>query len=312
MKASRSRLFGIAIAALLAVFASQSALAVDPPAPPKEERAGQGWADGDAVGWASDPDRPGQIDKRDRRGSVWEHIFTGSTLTSFAWTNGTYDKDNLKKHPGYQEFNTPIENKGPDKLEILFIKPKDPDITDWTQTIQAERGGKSVVHGGNIKQGSPWSFRPLSELVGTNFLIPDLAPIQTDLTIYTAVNLDLYMASNPLGFLGGNWQLGQTLDELGLHIVDGTLPGLEGIYWSTSPFTFDPDSATGYVPAGGSAAWLNSDAFQDTHGDIGIIAAHASSIPEPSEWLLLCVGLSAMSVAVRRKARARAQDRAAA
>jgi len=91
------------------------------------------------------------------------------------------------------------------------------------------------------------------------------------LGIFTAVNLDVYLANNPLGFLDGEWAVGQTLNELGVTIVDGKINGLKGIYFATTDFTFDAVSETGWVPIGGRDAWFNSDDFQIEHGEIGVL-----------------------------------------
>jgi hypothetical protein len=183
------------------------------------------------------------------------------------------------------------------------FRPREKDksiITDWHQEIKREEeGGKgtSIVRAGNIKKESPWSFQPLSELPDIYWRIPDLAPISgdnPDLTIYTAVNMDLYLQDNPLGFNGGNWSVGQSLDDLGLIIQNGEIAGVEGIYWSTSEFTFAPDSLNGFT----SQDLLNSDTFGES---IGIIAAHSTTpIPAPSAVLLAVSGLAGLA-GLRRK-----------
>lgn len=135
--------------------------------------------------------------------------------------------------------------------------------TDWTQKI-IRVGGNSDVFGGNIEKRSPWRFYNLSSLPPGPARIPDLATVDAPngVTIYTAVNLKLYMTENPNGFLGGAWAPGQTLDDLGLTIVNGTIPGVEGITWSTTPFVFNPDPAgPGFVPRGGPGSLLNSLSF---------------------------------------------------
>ncbi len=137
------------------------------------------------------------------------------------------------------------------------------DATDWTQKI-IRKDGTSDVFGGNIEKRSPWRFYSLSSLPAVPARIPDLAPVGAPegVTIYTAVNLQLYMTENPNGFLGGGWAPGQMLEELGIAIVDGKIPGVEGITWSTTPFRFDPDPAgPGFVPVGGAGSLLNSLSF---------------------------------------------------
>ena len=86
---------------------------------------------------------------------------------------------------------------------------------------------------------------------------------------------------------------GETLDELGIDIVNGQIPGLQGIYFATSQFFLDPNSANGWVPFDGAAALLNSAAFEATNGPIGIIAEHDENVPEPCSSLsLLIVSMS--------------------
>jgi hypothetical protein len=174
--------------------------------------------------------------------------------------------------------------------------------TDWVQENEGE-DGKAIVTGAHWKKGKPpangssgilnegslpWEFHLLSELPDVEWRIPDLAPVtggDPDRTIYTAVNLDVYLRENPLGFLNGDWSVGQTLDDLGLTITNGVIPGLQGIYWSTTPFIFDPDpSGNGYMPSGGAANYLNSDLYPE---DIGAISEHP---PEPATLFLLTLG----------------------
>jgi hypothetical protein len=107
------------------------------------------------------------------------------------------------------------------------------------------------------------------------------------MTIYTAVNLGLYMASNPLGFLNGSWSPGQILSQLGVNIVNGQVPGLQGIYWATTPFVFNPDpNGPGFSPSGGDSTFLNSSTYPDS---IIIIQQH-TSVPEPSSLTLFGLG----------------------
>jgi hypothetical protein len=160
--------------------------------------------------------------------------------------------------------------------------------TDWKQTI-VDPNGSSTVFGGNITKDSPWTFHPLDQLPGTLTRIPDLAPVAGDpnATIYAAVNLPLYMASNPLGFLDGSWSPGQTLSQLGVNIVDGQVAGLQGIYWATTPFVFNSDpTGPGFSPAGGDSTLLNSSSYPDP---IVILQQH-TSVPEPSSLTLLGFG----------------------
>jgi len=222
----------------------------------------------------------------------------GPGTLDFYWTMSG------QKHPNYQACPTnlnfdPLHWSGP----FHFNLPDDKTITDWTQVIKST-GGSSQVSGGNIKRGSdaapesaansplsPWSFQPLEDLPLVPWRIPDLAPTRDNLTIYTAVNLDLYLRNNPFGFLQGQWQFGQTLDQLLIEIVNGRISGLDGILWATSEFVFDPLSPDGFVSSGGSESLLNSTMFQEQHGPITILSEHFATVPEPSTLALVGTGV---------------------
>jgi hypothetical protein len=112
-----------------------------------------------------------------------------------------------------------------------------------------------------------------------------LTVINTGATIYTAVNLGLYATNNPDGFLGGDWSPGQTLSQLGVQIVNGQIPGVEGIYWATTPFVFNSDPNTpGFTPEGGDSNLLNSASYGD---DIVILQQHLTPVPVPSSLVLI-------------------------
>lgn len=213
---------------------------------------------------------------RDLRGS-WLYRTSTDNQTWGNWTStqGTLSGVNNTASTTYFQFKPDPSNSE---------KP-----TDWHQTIW-NKDGTSQVYSGNIQSGSPWAFYDLDTLPDVNWRIPDLAPVSggnPNLTIYTAVNLDLYYRDNPLGFLNGGWSEGQTLGQLGLTISDGVIPGVQGIYWATSEFVFDSDpSGPGFVPSGGLGDLLNSDTYSEP---IGIIAEH-SSIPEPGTWGLVALG----------------------
>lgn len=186
-------------------------------------------------------------------------------------------------------------------FQFEFQSP--PNATDWNQTVTWENG-QSQVYAGNIEEDDLglFQFEPLENLPSRFTRIPDLAPASGEnpnLTIYTAVNLALYQESNPLGFLSGNWAVGQTLNELSIDIVNGVIPGLEGIFWSTTPFEFDPNSLTGFTPIGGDDNLLDSSIFPT---NIVILQEHVTPVPEPTSTLsLLALGTLGAASTLKRK-----------
>lgn len=188
---------------------------------------------------------------------------------------------------------------GNERAIYHFWQPK--GATDWHQRIiTTEKDGTwtSEVFGAHLVKGvwtpdglssaqladsSPWDFYDLSRLPNIDWKIPDLGPALPG-TLYAAVNLDLYMRNNPLGFNSGNWRVGQRLRDIGASIVNGQSPGLDGIYWATTPFVFDSNPAGyGFVPTGGIGTLYNST------GSEVVMASHT---PEPSGYLMLIAGLA--------------------
>ncbi len=173
---------------------------------------------------------------------------------------------------GFKHKNDTTKN-----CKYAFTAPK--GATDWVQTINGKNGA-TKTRAGNIKQDSPWVFEELALLPEIHTRIPDLAPIAeegSELTIYSAVNLRLYMTENPEGFRGGNWQVGQTLSELGVEIVNGEVAGVQGMYWATTEFEFDPDPAgRGFTPVGGDANLLDSASYEH---EIEILQQHIDPGP---------------------------------
>jgi hypothetical protein len=45
--------------------------------------------------------------------------------------------------------------------------------------------------------------------------------------------------SNPNGFLNGNYVIGDRIEALGVSIVNGSIPGVAGIYFATTELGFD-------------------------------------------------------------------------
>jgi hypothetical protein len=212
----------------------------------------------------------------------------GSGFMRFYWTRGATAGGQPIQHEGFAAYED-TNGTGNDRLHNMRrppTAPTQPAITDWTQEVgyisNALVRKVSKVTAGNLA-GRSWSFQPLADLDGIFGRIPDLGPSQSntepnDLTIYAAVNLSLYLSANPQAFMGGAWSNHQTLQQFGLQIVNGQIPGVQGMYFSETPFIFDPDSPTGYIPTGG--AWFNSSTWQAQHGDIEILGTH--EIPAPS------------------------------
>jgi hypothetical protein len=169
---------------------------------------------------------------------------------------------------------TPPEERQNNTNEAKVEKFENPpaNATDWRQWTEDKDGKRSDVFGGNIKKINPWIWEPLDTLPAVDWWIPDLFAVEPDLqTLYTAVNLDLYLTHNP-------WPL-LSIGDL-LSIADSKISGLQGIYLSSTEFTFDPNSENGFV----------GTAF---NGKARIGAFH-SSVPEPMSISLLGLGLACL------------------
>ncbi len=143
------------------------------------------------------------------------------------------------------------------------------NATDWRQWTEDKDGKRSDVMGGNIKKGSDWEWHLLSALPDIDWRIPDLIAVGPSLTtLYTAVNLDLYLSNNP-------WPALSPGDLL--SIVNGELSGLQGIYWSSTEFTFDATSTNGFI----GTAFTGDAAVQNFH----------TNVSEPPIALILLFGL---------------------
>ena len=213
------------------------------------------------------------------------------------WSTPTTTQPNPNGDGSPWHFSTTGQSPG---VTFAFSVPKGlATPTDFRQTITS-RNGTGISDTGVVNltdpPGDPWTFQPLTQLLNENGAIPDLAPMSGGGTIYSFVNLSIYLQDNPLGFNGGNYAVGQKLDDLGLSIVNGQMAGVEGIWWSTTPFTFDLNSANGFDTDG----LLDSATFGDPI-PIEINGIHI--IPEPSSLSLLVLGASAL-LWHRRKAKA--------
>jgi len=217
-------------------------------------------------------------------------------ILNFYWTKGG------SKHPNYDKYQE--VNSGSASHPRRFRRPKDDTITDWWQQVGHVGKGKSEVHTGNLTKSTTradqWVFSPLNDIPAMFWRIPDLAPTEADATIYTGVNIKLYQASNPDGFLNGAWSVGDTIDSLGISVVNGVIAGLEGIVFSTTPLVFDPFSAIGWSPVGGAVNWLSSSSFQSVGMDntINIVQQHVG-VPTPGAVFI--AGIAGLTALRRRR-----------
>jgi hypothetical protein len=232
---------------------------------------------------------------------------------SFYWTDGD-DLDPItgsRVHlthpaPGYGSLLLADDDPSQKGGKVTFNAPAgaQPPITDYHLELTGAGFRQGAVTVGALQNNGSWIFVPLNSLQSSAYVIPGLAGLTP---IYAAVNLSTYEQNNPLGPLNGQYISGDSLDSLGMSIVNGTIPGLAGIYFATSPFGFDPASATGFVPIDGDVALLNSATYEALNGPITILGtiSATSQSPEPASLPLFVVGslLIATGRRVRRRLR---------
>lgn len=231
----------------------------------------------------------------------------GPGALDFYWTQGTKvtphpdDPDRFivtyEPHLSFDRLNEFNNEETSRKLQMF--RPNDQNqavkITGWAARQVDGLGFESKVFAGNIKKGSPWEFAPLAEIADA-WKIPLFGQMDGDIigpTIYTAVNLPLYIEKNPFGLLDGQYDLDYRLDDLG-YVLDGELfardhTKIEGIYFATSDWGLDPDDPWGFYPIEGKATLLNSIIFQNDYGKIGIKTIY-EPVPEPSTGVLFLAG----------------------
>ncbi len=223
----------------------------------------------------------------------------------FRWTNagephprfGEYFEENETDTAQPRHFIEPYTNPNLQELPVTDYQmgryyPSNPNADYRSQVINLS--GSAAA----------WIPRPLEDIGTAQCRFAWLEGV-TDTsdpaaTIYSAVNLQLYIASNPDGFLDGLWQPGQLLGDLGLEIVNGRIDGLDGVVFASTPFVFDPTSEMGWAPIGGPSSLINSAGWEAEFGSI-VIDATTMLVPAPgTAGTLLLVSLMACR---RRRAR---------
>ena len=176
----------------------------------------------------------------------------------FYWT----DNNGNQINPALRVTNSTGQAKKVSFNTNAPLAPQFANASDWHQTVNYANG-KSTVYSGNLQGNSPWELLPLNDLPDVTWRIPDLGPNSggdTELTIYAAVNLDIYLNNNPTGFLNGDWEIGDTLSSLSYTISNGVgSDGVQGILWTTAPITFDSDeNGPGFRTANSAAHFSTS------------------------------------------------------
>lgn len=191
----------------------------------------------------------------------------------FTWTKGSFNEETGEgeAHPDYAPWEdvVPMEEK-----KVCFHRPEDETVTDWRLEITSF-GGKTRVVGGNLERQSPWRFLPLRSLPAAKWHVPVLTGGTNAPSIYTAINVAAHLAGMTSAPTGVSLKPGDTLSQSGLVIKGGLAESVPGIFFATSPFTFDPNSETGWVPTE-PGTWLNSEAFESLFGPIRILALTGS------------------------------------
>ena len=138
------------------------------------------------------------------------------------------------------------------------------DATDW-EAWYADKQGKTGANFGAYLVKNPdgsWRWKAFGKYPPFDdfcLKIPDMifTPSSPLSTLYTAINLEMYASNNPRPSIH---------EGDSVMITDGTIPGLEGIYWSTTPFTIDLTSSSGFsgTPYTGYAVSIGNTAIAET------------------------------------------------
>ncbi len=180
----------------------------------------------------------------------------------------------VESHTGELDFRVKHPEHDGKRIYFIFFAP--PGQNGWRQLILSlSSGGKSDVF-------------TIGDYPG-EWHIPDIAAILGSAcgdTIFTAVDMNLYGASNPGGFGDLGASVGKNLSGLGVTIVDGQVEGLEGIYWATSEWTLDTTGGRSiFKPIGGVGTLLNS---ADCPDDLEVVAEHVGGIQD--DGTVCCTG----------------------
>ena len=181
-------------------------------------------------------------------------------------------------------------NNPPQTITVGIVIPKDPNLKDYNLLVTYKNGETSDLRGIAITNTNPLGLASLNNIPGFNFNIPVLTTAVPGSTIYEAVDLTAYLADNPLGPVNGQYGIGDTVGSDGISIVNGQIPGIQGLFFATTDFGFDPNTPDGYVPLGGTSALLDSADFQSLNGPI-LIGTVVSGVPEPPFIVLFGVWL---------------------
>ncbi len=200
-------------------------------------------------------------------------IKPGKTGRFEGWTTTT-DK---APHPKYDQF-TWTNTTGTTKKWKLCV-PLDGRING--QNCKLDRDVSPATGGGGesasdlevmgvVGSSGNWSLETWVDPPVELIRIPMISAANETATVYAVVDLYTYQVQNPLGPAGGDWTFDTALGALGIDIVNGVPTGLDGIWFATTPFVFDPSGTLPFVPEGGASSWLNRTDFEASHGALSI------------------------------------------
>ena len=172
----------------------------------------------------------------------------------FSWTkDGVVIKGYATNVPGQQTYIAPLDANG------------------WKQTLITAEGKVTTKKAANFYYtDGRWHYLLSFDGLPTSpWRIPDLIPIIPllgDNELFAAVNLEVYLTSNPWPAI----EIGNTVS-----ISNGEISGLDGMVFSTTEPTFDDQAVLG---------WGNLTPFT---GDALVVSEQT---PEPATMSLLALG----------------------